>query len=62
MRDNSFTELPKQAQFVSYLNSAFESREGLVVCYLEKIDMAPEEEYLPKHKLPQSSSELANMS
>lgn len=37
MRDNSFIELPKQAQFASYLISAFESREGLVVCYLENI-------------------------
>lgn len=53
MRDNSFIEVPKQAPFAGYLISAFESREGLVVCHLENIDMAPEEEYLPKHKLPQ---------
>lgn len=39
--------------FASYLNSAFKSREAIVVCYLENIDMAAEEEYLPKHKLPQ---------
>lgn len=53
LHDNSFIEVPKQAQFASYFNSAFKSREAIVVCYLENTGMAAEEEYLPKHKLPQ---------